>query len=437
MAIITGGGLPSGGDAGPPGKDGASAYEIAVQHGFPGTEQEWLDSLQGQPGTDAPAVDVKGWVPTADDLPADASDRDAYISADDGHFHLYYADTGEWRDCGPVVGPPGEQGDTGASAYEAAVAAGFDGTQEEWLASLQGEPGKQGDQGDQGEPGEPGPPRDSLYGNLQPADPDFPGCDCESVPPGGDTGDVLTKDSADDGAASWAAPAVGFLMPPGIISPFMGDTAPDGWLICDGSEYDPADLPELHAANGDFHNDGVFRVPDLRGRAPFGVGASLPDELQHARFALGEREGDARPPIHQHTFLGSWSVAPGGSGASNDLSGYVRDANWYGGFTSDGFGSHWPTDIAMPHGGSPLNAPSGTGRNISPGTGVNFIVYAGRSTAGISPLGELAPVTTRMMIESRLAKAGIGEEEVDALREQLAAYDREQKEVAANQGDAA
>ena len=28
------------------GKDGKSAYEIAVEHGFIGTEQEWLDSLK-------------------------------------------------------------------------------------------------------------------------------------------------------------------------------------------------------------------------------------------------------------------------------------------------------------------------------------------------------------------------------------------------------
>lgn len=33
-----------------PGKDGLSAYEIALRHGFAGTEQQWLDSLKGEPG---------------------------------------------------------------------------------------------------------------------------------------------------------------------------------------------------------------------------------------------------------------------------------------------------------------------------------------------------------------------------------------------------
>ena len=32
--------------------NGLSAYEIAVEHGFQGTEEEWLESLRGQDGKD-------------------------------------------------------------------------------------------------------------------------------------------------------------------------------------------------------------------------------------------------------------------------------------------------------------------------------------------------------------------------------------------------
>lgn len=32
------------------GDDGKSAYEIAVEHGFEGTEEEWLESLKGTDG---------------------------------------------------------------------------------------------------------------------------------------------------------------------------------------------------------------------------------------------------------------------------------------------------------------------------------------------------------------------------------------------------
>lgn len=50
---------------GPPGKDGKSAYEIAVEHGFVGTEEEWLESFpvgpQGENGaTFTPYVDSNG-----------------------------------------------------------------------------------------------------------------------------------------------------------------------------------------------------------------------------------------------------------------------------------------------------------------------------------------------------------------------------------------
>lgn len=38
------------GEAGTDGKDGLSAYEIALKNGFIGTEDEWLLSLKGEEG---------------------------------------------------------------------------------------------------------------------------------------------------------------------------------------------------------------------------------------------------------------------------------------------------------------------------------------------------------------------------------------------------
>ncbi|WP_186314562.1 hypothetical protein [Corynebacterium glyciniphilum] len=40
------------GEDGQDGTDGKSAYQIAVDNGFQGTETEWLDSLKGQDGED-------------------------------------------------------------------------------------------------------------------------------------------------------------------------------------------------------------------------------------------------------------------------------------------------------------------------------------------------------------------------------------------------
>lgn len=93
-----GGGVPVPGPAGPPGadgQDGLSAYQIAVQNGFRGTEKEWLASLQGAPGKDG----------------KDGAD-----------------------------GPPGPQGETGPIGPE----------------GPQGDPGPQGPPGAPGEKGEDG-----------------------------------------------------------------------------------------------------------------------------------------------------------------------------------------------------------------------------------------------------------------------------------------
>ena len=99
-----------------------SAYSIAVNNGFKGTEEEWLESLKG---------------------------KSAFQIAVD---HGYVGTEEEWL--------RSLQGKDGYSAYELAVQEGFEGTVEEWLESLKGEKGEKGDKGDKGDPGEgeQGPP---------------------------------------------------------------------------------------------------------------------------------------------------------------------------------------------------------------------------------------------------------------------------------------
>lgn len=90
------------GDKGAKGDNGKSAYDIAVSNGFTGTESEWLASLIGQKGDKG----IKG-------------------------------DTGEKGDKGDK-GETGAKGNDGENAFEVAKAAGFSGTEQEWLASLIG-----------------------------------------------------------------------------------------------------------------------------------------------------------------------------------------------------------------------------------------------------------------------------------------------------------
>lgn len=99
------------------GKDGKSAYEIAVEHGFVGTETEWLESLKGVDGKEG--VNGKDGCDGrngADGLPG----KDGKNGAD---------------------GLPGRDGIDGKSAYIIAVEHGFSGTETEWLQSLKGKDG--------------------------------------------------------------------------------------------------------------------------------------------------------------------------------------------------------------------------------------------------------------------------------------------------------
>ena len=90
------------------GKDSRSAYEIAVEHGFVGTETEWLESLKGVDGKDG-------------------------VNGKDGCDGRNGAD-----------GLPGRDGIDGKSAYIIAVEHGFTGTENEWLQGLKGADGKDG-----------------------------------------------------------------------------------------------------------------------------------------------------------------------------------------------------------------------------------------------------------------------------------------------------
>ena len=66
-----------------------------------------------------------------------------------------------------------------------------------------------------------------------------------------------------------------FQMPVGTVVPYAGTTEPDGWVFCDGDEYDETVLVDLFAAIGSTFNtggetSGYFRVPDLMGRVVAG-----------------------------------------------------------------------------------------------------------------------------------------------------------------------
>ena len=117
------------------GKDGKSAYEIAVENGFVGTEIEWLESLKGADGKNG--IDGKNG--------ADGTPGQDGIDGQNG-----------------ADGQDGVNGSDGKSAYEIAVENGFVGTESEWLESLKGSDGRDGVDGKDGADGQPG--KDGIDG---------------------------------------------------------------------------------------------------------------------------------------------------------------------------------------------------------------------------------------------------------------------------------
>ena len=90
------------------GTDGKSAYQIAVEQGYQGSESDWLSSLKG--------------------------------------------DKGEKGNTG-AKGNPGQDGADGKSAYAIAVEHGYEDSEEKWLLSLKGEKGDAGERGEKGDTG--------------------------------------------------------------------------------------------------------------------------------------------------------------------------------------------------------------------------------------------------------------------------------------------
>lgn len=91
--------------------------------------------------------------------------------------------------------------------------------------------------------------------------------------------------------------------PAGIVMPFAGSTAPQGYLLCDGSAVSRTDYADLFAAIGTTYGSGdgstTFNVPDLSGRVVLGVSQihAIGTTGGEATHVLTEQE----LPSHSHT----------------------------------------------------------------------------------------------------------------------------------------
>jgi len=104
--------------------------------------------------------------------------------------------------------------------------------------------------------------------------------------------DYLNADLLDDHEGSWYSPS-------GMISMYGGSSAPEGWILCDGSAVSRTTYSALFTAIGTTYGSGdgstTFNVPNLSGRVPVGINAS-----DTSFDALGETGGHKETQSHTH-----------------------------------------------------------------------------------------------------------------------------------------
>ena len=109
----------------------------------------------------------------------------------------------------------------------------------------------------------------------------------------------------------------------GMIMLYGGQSAPDGFLLCNGAEVSRETYSTLFSILGTSYGEGdgstTFNIPDLRSRVPVGVDASEND-FEDLGNQGGEKEHTltvAEMPSHNHATDrdGGGAAAGGGSSA--------------------------------------------------------------------------------------------------------------------------
>lgn len=131
------------------------------------------------------------------------------------------------------------------------------------------------------------------------------------IPTGGTTGQVLAKKSDADNDVEWVnqtggGSATGDTLPVGSIMPYPKATAPENWLICDGSAISRTDYSELFNAIGTTFGEGdgstTFNLPNIKGRTIVGLDTDDTD-FNTIGKTLGEKTHTltvAEMPEHNH-----------------------------------------------------------------------------------------------------------------------------------------
>jgi microcystin-dependent protein len=190
-------------------------------------------------------------------------------------------------------------------------------------------------------------------------------------------------------------------IPFGSIQMFGGSAAPNAnWLLCDGASLLRASYPDLFTAIGTTWGaaDGThFNVPDMRGRAPIGVGTGVSLTARTLAGQVGEENHvltTAEMPVHTHVHVAHTHTASNSSTLDsqmetggvfvrkNDIvplltlgNGGALNVDWVSETGNAAAHTHTPTINPFT---STENSQGGgtTHNNMQPSVGINFIIKA-------------------------------------------------------------
>lgn len=134
---------------------------------------------------------------------------------------------------------------------------------------------------------------------------------------------ITTAGSATDFLAangSYSSPSQ--LLPPGMVAPYSGSSAPTGWLLADGTAVSRTTYAALFAITSTTYGSGdgstTFNLPDLKGRVAVGKSADTEfDVLGETGGAKTHTLSESELPAHTHSMFAAGGTSVGGSGTSS------------------------------------------------------------------------------------------------------------------------